>query len=47
MRHTWLHGLGWQGQGQLFDRQRAYNRLADHVRAHLDMDAIRRIIEEA
>jgi adenosylcobyric acid synthase len=46
LRHAWLHSLGWQGEGQLFDRQRAYNRLADHFRAHLDMAAIRRVIWE-
>jgi adenosylcobyric acid synthase len=43
-RHAWLHSLGWQGEGQLFDRQRAYNRLADHFRAHLDLAAIRQLI---
>jgi adenosylcobyric acid synthase len=46
LRHAWLHSLGWQGEGQLFDRQRAYNRLADHFRAHLDLAAIRRVIWE-
>jgi adenosylcobyric acid synthase len=44
LRHAWLHSLGWQGEGQLFDRQRAYNRLADHFRAHLDLAAIRQLI---
>jgi adenosylcobyric acid synthase len=44
LRHAWLASLGWREQGEAFDRERAYNRLADHVRAHLDMDALRRII---
>jgi adenosylcobyric acid synthase len=44
LRHTWLRTLGWQGQGQSFNRHLAYNRLADHVRAHLDMAALRAII---
>jgi adenosylcobyric acid synthase len=44
LRHAWLHSLGWQEQGQSFDREVAYNRLADHVRAHLDMDALYKII---
>ena len=44
LRHAWLRSLGWQGQGQTFDRQIAYNRLADHVRDYLDMQALRRII---
>jgi adenosylcobyric acid synthase len=44
LRHAWLASLGWQGRGQPFDRQLAYNRLADHVRTHLDMEALREII---
>jgi len=44
LRHTWLCSLGWQGAGQTFDREQAYNRLADHVRAHLDMVALQQII---
>jgi adenosylcobyric acid synthase len=44
LRHAWLASLGWQGRGQPFDRQLAYNRLAEHVRAHLDMAALRQII---
>jgi adenosylcobyric acid synthase len=44
LRHAWLRSLGWQERGQAFDREQAYNRLADHVRAHLDMAALRRII---
>ncbi len=44
LRHTWLASLGWQHNGCLFDRQQAYNRLADHVRAHLDMALLRQII---
>jgi adenosylcobyric acid synthase len=46
LRHAWLRSLGWQGGGQHFDRQQAYNRLADHVRTHIDMDALRRVIAE-
>jgi adenosylcobyric acid synthase len=45
LRHAWLHSLGWQpADAQLFDRQEAYNRLADHVRAHLDMNALAQIV---
>jgi adenosylcobyric acid synthase len=44
LRHTWLHSLGWHNDGQLFDRQVAYDRLADHVRNHLDMTLLRKII---
>jgi adenosylcobyric acid synthase len=44
LRHTWLRSLGWQGEGHTFDRQQAYNRLADHVRSHLDMTAVRQIL---
>jgi adenosylcobyric acid synthase len=47
LRHAWLRSLGWQGAGQAFDREQAYNRLADHVRAHLDMEALRHMIWEA
>jgi cobyric acid synthase len=47
LRHAWLRSLGWQGTGQAFDREQAYNRLANHVRAHLDMEALRHIIGEA
>lgn len=44
LRHAWLRSLGWQGAGQRFDREQAYNRLADHVQAHLDMDAVAKTI---
>ena len=44
LRHAWLRSLGWQATGQRFDREAAYNRLADHVQAHLDMAMLRRII---
>jgi adenosylcobyric acid synthase len=47
LRHAWLRSLGWQGAGQLFDRQQAYNRLADHVRAQLDMNLLYQILEQA
>lgn len=43
-RHGWLETLGWHGEGRRFDRQPAYDRLADHVQAHLDLDALRAII---
>jgi adenosylcobyric acid synthase len=44
LRHAWLQSLGWQNPGQRFDREAAYNRLAGHVQAHLDMDAVKNII---
>jgi adenosylcobyric acid synthase len=44
LRHAWLRSLGWPGTGQAFDREQAYNRLAGHVRAHLDIDRLCRII---
>lgn len=44
LRHAWLASLGWSGGGQTFDRELAYNRLAEHVRSHLDMAALRQII---
>lgn len=44
LRHAWLRSLGWQGAGQLFNRQQAYNHLADHVEKHVDLAAVRRII---
>jgi adenosylcobyric acid synthase len=44
LRHTWLRSLGWLGTGRTFGRQQAYNRLADHVRAHLDMDVLSHIV---
>jgi adenosylcobyric acid synthase len=44
LRHAWLRSLGWQEAGQRFDREVAYNRLADHVQTHLDMEMLRRIV---
>lgn len=44
LRHTWLRSLGWHGDGQIFDREQAYNRLADHVRTSLDMNTLHHII---
>ncbi len=44
LRHTWLFSLGRQGNGQRFDREQAYNRLADHVRSNMDMKALYRIM---
>ena len=43
-RHTWLRALSWRGVGKIFDRNAAYNRLADHVEAHLDMALLEKII---
>jgi adenosylcobyric acid synthase len=43
-RHAWLHSLGWPGAGCSFDRQPAYNRLANHVEAHLNMATLHQII---
>ncbi|HEX7836049.1 MAG TPA: cobyric acid synthase [Kofleriaceae bacterium] len=44
LRHAWLRSLGWQARGRRLDREAAQDRLADHVAAHLDMAAVRRII---
>jgi len=44
LRHGWLRSLGWQGHGHRFDRGLAYDRLAEHVRAHLDLEALEQII---
>jgi adenosylcobyric acid synthase len=44
LRHCWLRSLDWQGHGHRFDRQQAYDRLAKHVRAHLDLEALEQII---
>ena len=43
-RHGWLRSLGWKSRGRAFDRQAAYDRLADHFESHLDMDAIEALI---
>ena len=43
-RHAWLRGLGWRGDARTFDRNRSYDRLADHVAAHLDMAFLQKII---
>ena len=45
-RHRWLAGLGSIGEGLAFDRQAAYDRLADHVEAHLDVDAVERLVRD-
>ena len=45
-RHAWLRSLGWQGEGIIFDREAAYDRLAEHVRAHVDLDRIYAIMDE-
>ena len=44
LRHAWLHSLGWSESGELFDRHLAYNRLADHIQANVDMAALEQII---
>ena len=44
LRHTWLRHLGWRHEGDRFDRQRAYDQLADHVRSNLDMEALQQIV---
>ncbi len=43
-RHAWLSALGWREKGKIFDRDAAYNRLADHVESHLDMALLEKII---
>jgi adenosylcobyric acid synthase len=43
LRHAWLRSLGWRGRGRRLDREAAHDRLADHVTAHLDLAAVRRI----
>ncbi len=47
-RRAWLRSLGWKGEGtgETLDelRERELNRLADHVRAHMDMSLLREII---
>lgn len=44
LRHTWLRSLGWRGEPRHFDRRAAYRRLGEHVREHIDMQALRAII---
>ncbi|MEM8995870.1 MAG: cobyric acid synthase CobQ, partial [Acidobacteriota bacterium] len=43
-RHRWLRGLGLRRPGRAFDRGAAYDRLADHVERHLDVDAVGRLL---
>jgi adenosylcobyric acid synthase len=45
-RHAWLRSLGWQGEGIAFDREAAYDRLANHVRQHVEMERISAIMDE-
>jgi len=45
LRHAWLRSLGWRGPGRRLDRDAAIERLADHVGSHLDMTAVRRLVE--
>jgi adenosylcobyric acid synthase len=47
LRHAMLRGLGWHGPGEgaaHFDREREFDRLAQHVRSHLDMERIRALV---
>jgi cobyric acid synthase len=46
VRHARLRSLGWRGSGQKFERESAYNRLADHIRAHVDMRQIYALWEQ-
>jgi adenosylcobyric acid synthase len=44
VREAWLRSLGWRGKARSFERQSAYDRLANHVEAHLDLDALEAMI---
>ena len=44
LRHAWLRSLGWTGEGRTFDREPFYDRLADHVKAHLDWETVRGLV---
>jgi adenosylcobyric acid synthase len=47
LRHALLRGLGWYGPGEgsaQFDREREFDRLAQHVRSHLDLDRVRALV---
>ncbi|HEY0513801.1 MAG TPA: cobyric acid synthase, partial [Thermoanaerobaculia bacterium] len=44
VREAWLRSLGWRGTARAFERQTAYDRLADHVAAHLDLGALEALI---
>jgi adenosylcobyric acid synthase len=46
-RHALLAGLGWRGPGEEgtpYDREREFDRLAQHVRSHLDIERITQFI---
>jgi adenosylcobyric acid synthase len=47
VREAWLRSLGWLGEVHAFERQTAYDRLADHVETHLDLGALKAIIWRA
>jgi adenosylcobyric acid synthase len=48
LRHAWLHSLGWQGEsGGQIDLNSAFDRLADHVEAALDMSLLNSIVEQS
>jgi adenosylcobyric acid synthase len=47
LRHALLRALGWRGPGEgavSFDREREFDRLAQHVRSHLDMERVRGLV---
>jgi adenosylcobyric acid synthase len=47
LRHGVLRGLGWHGPGAgaaRFDREREFDRLAQHVRSNLDMERVRALV---
>ena len=49
LRHAWLKSLGWRPQGVGLSenwREREYDRLADHVAAHVDINAIAALVEQ-
>ena len=45
-RHEWLRCMGWNDHGRKFERQTAYDRLADHVRSQVDMASIYEMMEQ-
>ncbi len=47
VRHELLGALGWRGGGgaaPAFDREREFDRLAQHVRSHLDLERVRALL---
>ena len=44
-RHALLSALGWDARGAAtFDREREFDRLAQHVRSHLDIERVRAMV---